>query len=269
MTQSVEFVDPAPFSIEDEKFDLIYPAKIRKLSSIFWTPVAVAAEAAKWLVTAPGLRVLDIGCGPGKFCLVAAALTDGTFTGVEQRKTLVDIAQQAATELGLLTADETVNADPNEKTLVPSLSSHPRQPTDPRVAPTSSSSSRIEFIHGNILDIDFADFAAFYLFNPFEENMFQGNKIDRTVPLSPELFKKYTRHVSVKLGTRPIGTRVATYMGYANDIPSCYSCEATHFDDDLKLWIKQREYDPDLENFKVSRSYHGSAGRAPMRDRGF
>ena len=99
--------------------------------------------------------------------------------------------------------------------------------------------------------------------------MFQGNKIDRAVPLSPELFKKYTRHVSVQLGARPIGTRVTTYMGYANDIPSCYSCEATHFDDDLKLWIKQREYDPDLENFKVSRSYHGSAGWAPMRDRGF
>ena len=65
------------FSIEDEKFDLIYPPKIRKLSSIFWTPVAVAAKAAKWLVTVQGMRVVDIGCGPGKFCLVAASLTDG------------------------------------------------------------------------------------------------------------------------------------------------------------------------------------------------
>ena len=269
MTQPVEFEDPAPFSIEDEKFDLIYPAKIRNLSSIFWTPVAVAAEAAKWLVTAPGVRVLDIGCGPGKFCLVAASLTDGNFTGVEQRKTLVDVAQLAATELGLLNADETVNADPNEKTLAPGVSAHPSHPRDPRLVPRSSSSSRVEFIHGNILEIDFADFDAFYLFNPFEENMFQGNKIDRAVPLSPELFKKYTRHVSAQLGARPMGTRVATYMGYANDIPSCYSCEATHFDNDLKLWIKQREYDPDLENFKVSRSYHGSAGRGPMRDRGF
>jgi hypothetical protein len=53
-------------------------------------------------------------------------------------------------------------------------------------------------------------------------------------------------------------------MGYANDIPSCYSCVSTHFGDDLKLWTKEREYDPDLENFKVSRGYHGSSGwRAP------
>ena len=70
-----------PTSVEDEKFDLIYPPQIRELSSLHWTPVAVAAEAAKLLVTAPGTRVLDIGCGPGKFCLVGASLTDGRFTG--------------------------------------------------------------------------------------------------------------------------------------------------------------------------------------------
>ena len=228
MTPPVEFEDSTPFSIEDEKFDLIYPARIRKLSPIFWTPVAVAAEAAKWLATATGLRVLDIGCGPGKFCLLAASLTNGRFTGVEQRSDLVAAARQAASNLQL---------------------------------------AGIEFIHGNVLEVDFADYNAFYLFNPFEENMFQGNKIDRAVPLSPELFKKYTSHVSAQLGVRPIGTRVATYLGYADDIPSCYTCESTRFGDDLKLWIKQREYDPDLESFKASRSYHGSAGWEPPRGR--
>jgi SAM-dependent methyltransferase len=226
VTEPVEFEDSVPFSIEDEKFDLIYPARIRKLSPVFWTPVAVAAEAAKWLVPAPGVRVLDLGSGPGKFCLVAAALSEGHFTGVEMRSDLVTIARQAATDLKL---------------------------------------SEIDFIHGNLLEIDFGGYDAFYLFNPFEENMFQGNRIDRAVPLSPELFRKYTRHVSTELGARPIGTRVATYMGYANDIPSCYSCEATQFGDDLKLWIKQREYDPDLESFKVSRSYHGATGWRPPR----
>lgn len=221
VTEPVEFEDPVPFSIEDEKFDLIYPARIRKLSSVFWTPLAVAAGAAKWLAPTPGRRVLDVGCGPGKFCLVAASLTDGEFTGIEQRGDLITAARQAAIALG---------------------------------------SPLVEFIHGNILEVDFAEYEAFYLFNPFEENMFQGNKIDREVPLSPELFKKYTCHVSAQLGARPVGTRVATYMGYANDIPSCYSCESTQFGDDLKLWTKEREYDPDLESFKVSRSYHGSAG---------
>jgi SAM-dependent methyltransferase len=220
--------DPEGFSIEDEKFDLIYPAQIRTLSSIFWTPVAVAAAAAKLLVTAPGLRVLDIGCGPGKFCLVASSLTDGRFTGVEQRGELVAAARQAATDLHL---------------------------------------SDIEFLHGNVMDVAFAEYDAFYLFNPFEENMHCGYKVDRAIPLSPALFKTYTTHVSTQLGAKPLGTRVVTYMGYADDIPSCYDCESTLFSDDLKLWIKEREYDADIERLglRVSRSHRGSHGWQPPR----
>jgi SAM-dependent methyltransferase len=218
-----EFDNPVPFSIEDEKFDLIYPRQIRELSSLHWTPVAVAAEAARLLVTASGLRVLDIGCGPGKFCLVAASRTDGRFTGVEQRSDLVAAARQAAIDLRV---------------------------------------SNIEFIHGNALDVDFADYDAFYLFNPFEENMHYGHKIDSAVRLSPGLFKRYTSHVAAQLGARPIGTRVVTYAGYADDIPGCYYCESTLFGDDLKLWIKQRDYDPTIEglNLQVSRSHRGSGG---------
>jgi SAM-dependent methyltransferase len=211
------------FSIEDEKFDLIYPRQIRELSSTFWTPVAVAAEVAKMLATTPGTRVLDIGCGAGKFCLVAASLADGRFTGIEQRGELVATARQAANDLGI---------------------------------------TNVEFIHGNVLDVAFAGHDAFYLFNPFEENLFDGHKIDRAMRLSPELFKRCTSHVSAQLGARPIGTRVVTYMGYADDIPACYKCEEALFGDDLKLWIKQREYEPDIERLglTVSRSHRGSNG---------
>ena len=224
MTQGVEtFEDPIPFSIEDEKFDLIYPRQIRELSPLHWTPVAVAVEAAKLLVTVSGLRVLDIGCGPGKFCLVAASLTDGQFTGVEQRSDLVAAARQAASHLAL---------------------------------------TEVEFIHGNVMDVTFADYDAFYLFNPFEENMHYGHKIDSAIHLSPALFKRYTSHVAAQLGARPIGTRVVTYAGYAEDIPACYYCELALFGDDLKLWIKQREYEPDIERLglNVSRSYRGVRG---------
>jgi SAM-dependent methyltransferase len=224
-----EFDDPVPFSIEDEKFDLIYPRHVGELSSTFWTPVAVAAEAAKLLVTDRVCRVLDIGCGPGKFCLVGASLTGGRFTGVEQRSDLVAAARQAATNLGL---------------------------------------SNVEFIHGNVIDVAFADYDAFYLFNPFEENMLCGHKIDRAVPLAPGLFKRYTSHVAAQLGARPVGTRVVTYAGYADDIPACYYCESARFGDDLKLWIKQREYEPDIESLGlgVSRSYRGTIGWAPPRN---
>jgi SAM-dependent methyltransferase len=217
-------------SIEDEKFDQIYPERIRKLSPLQWTPVRVAAEAAKLLVTQPGTRVLDIGCGPGKFCLVAAALSDGHFTGVEQRADLAAAAREAAAALRL---------------------------------------SNVEIVQDNITNIAFADYDAFYLFNPFEENMFRGYKIDSAVPLSPELFQKYTRHVADELGKRPIGTRVVTHSGYADEIPSCYDCETALFQDDLKLWVKRREHDSALEHLclGVSRSHRSAAGWTEPRRR--
>jgi SAM-dependent methyltransferase len=224
--------DPEPFSIEDEKFDQIYPAKIRRLSSLHWTPVAVAAEAAQMLETTPGMRVLDVGCGPGKFCLVAASLVDACFIGIEQRSELVTAAREAASSLRL---------------------------------------DNVEFRHANVMDVAFEEYEAFYVFNPFEENMFQGYKIDASVPLSPTLFKRYTSHVAAQLGAKPIGTHVVTYAGYGDEIPSCYGCESALFDNDLKLWVKHREYDADIEklNLGVSRSYRGCAGWAgPRRAQG-
>jgi hypothetical protein len=81
------------------------------------------------------------------------------------------------------------------------------------------------------------------------------------------LFKTYTSHVAAQLGARPIGTRVVTYAGYADDIPACYYCETALFGDDLKLWIKHREHEPDIERLglNVSRSYRGTIGWAPPR----
>ena len=218
---------PEPFSIEDEKFDQIYPPEVRRLSSLFWTPIAVAAEAARLLEIDGATRVLDVGCGAGKFCIVAAMLTEGRFTGVEQRSALIEAARSAATVRGV---------------------------------------HDIEFIHANITDVPFADYDAFYIFNPFEEHL-HGDEIDKAVALSPQLFKRYTSYVADQLGKRPLGTRVVTYMGYADDIPACYDCEATVFGDDLKLWIKRREYDSQLEalGLRARRSYRGSQGWAPPR----
>ena len=218
---------PESFSIEDEKFDLTYPTQIRQLSALFWTPVAIAAEAARLLVTKAGTRVLDVGCGAGKFCLIAATVTDGQFTGVEQRAELVAAARDAAAQLA---------------------------------------ADGVEFLHANVTDVAFAHYDAFYIFNPFEEHL-HGYKIDKAVALSRALFKRYTSYVSDQLGQQALGTRVVTYMGYADDIPGCYDCEATFFGDDLKLWIKNREYDADAERLRLrpSRSYRGSHGWAPPR----
>ncbi|MGH8093611.1 MAG: methyltransferase domain-containing protein [Chthoniobacterales bacterium] len=225
-----DFTEQESWSSEDEKFDQIYAAKIRKLSPFQWTPVRVAAEAAKLLVTAPGTRVLDIGCGPGKFCLVGASLTDGHFVGIEQRADLAAAARVAASALRL---------------------------------------TNVEIVQGNVTNFAFANYDAFYLFNPFEENMDRGYRIDSAVPLSPMLFKKYNNHVAAQLGSMPIGTRVVTYAGYADEIPACYDCASTLFQDELKLWIKQGAFDPAIEALGLgpSRSYRGPSGWAPPRAR--
>lgn len=215
----------------DESLDRLFPPRIRRHSALHWTPVKVAAEAAKLLVQNPGARVLDIGCGCGKFCLVGARETDGHFTGIEQRRELVAAARRAALRLGL---------------------------------------TNVAFLRGNVLDFSFEPYQAFYLYNPFEENFSAGHRIDATVPLSLTLFKKYARHVAAELGQKPLGTRIVTYAGYADEVPSCYECESTACDDDLKLWIKRREYDPVLERLALthSRSYRGSAGWEPPRQLG-
>ncbi len=60
----------------------------------------------------------------------------------------------------------------------------------------------------------------------------------------------------------PIGTRLVTYLGYADEVPSCYACELAAFRDDLKLRVKTGEPDFALERLGLcaSRSYRGSMG---------
>jgi tRNA G46 methylase TrmB len=90
---------------EDEQFDLIYPPKIRGLSRVHWTPVEIARKAAAFLVRELGTRVLDVGCGSGKFCIVGALTTEGHFTGIEQRKHLCELARLKIEQVGIPNAE--------------------------------------------------------------------------------------------------------------------------------------------------------------------
>lgn len=188
-----------PHAQKDNEFDVIYPLSIREQSAFHWSPVNVCRLAAKLLVQKPGARVLDIGCGPGKFCMIGAATTQGRFTGVEQRGRLVRTARDLVLRHSL---------------------------------------KNVEIIHGNITGIDFTAYDAFYLFNPFEENVFPSLRIDFEVEIAPKLYAEYTEHVQKELTKLPAGTRVITYCGDASEIPAGYDCEKTAFDDKLKLWVK-------------------------------
>ncbi|HSI64875.1 MAG TPA: class I SAM-dependent methyltransferase [Candidatus Saccharimonadia bacterium] len=185
----------------DEEFDRVFPERVRSLSPCHWTPVEAGRQAAQWLVTEPGTRVLDVGCGPGKFCAIGAATTLGHFTGVEQRGHLCRAGRSMLGKYGI---------------------------------------PRVDIIQANVTDVAFQEFDAFYIFNPFEENVFESLRIDEGVDLNATFYFQYTSYVRGELSRLPEGTRVVTFWGDCEEIPSCYDCEETACGGRLRLWIKRR-----------------------------
>jgi Methyltransferase domain len=185
--------------VTDAEFDEIYPQQIRPLSKRHFTPVAVAKMAAAYLADTPNAKILDIGSGVGKFCMIGAACTEGAFTGVEQRENLHLLSNSLAKQYEL---------------------------------------SNIDFIHGNILDVNFKEFDAFYFFNAFFENILVDDSIDDKVELDKGLFFMYSLYVRRELSKMPIGTKLATYYAYSEEIPLNYSVVSTELEGRFKLWEK-------------------------------
>jgi hypothetical protein len=189
--------------LRDQEFDAIYPAPIRAVSNLYWTPVAVAREAALWLAQAGCERVLDVGAGVGKFCLVGAAVAPNTtFIGIEHRSHLVAVAQAAARHCGL---------------------------------------RNLLMLQGEMSVAPWRDCNGFYFFNPFDENNFaEGAQLDDTVELTT---KRYIRDVAFAerclAAARP-GTRVVTYHGFGGAMPVEYILEheQPHGMDYLRYWVK-------------------------------
>lgn len=188
-------------AISDGVFDLVYPRAIRMVSSIFWTPVSVALRAAELLVVDCGTRVLDVGSGVGKFCVVGALATGASFTGIEQRGHLVDTAREAAKRLG----------------------------------------ARATFIHGRLTNDSLQDIDALYFFNPFAENAFPPeDHLDHTVELSLDRALFDVELAERLLAGAKVGTRVVTYHGFGGDMPPTYTLQLTEKirTDRLELWVK-------------------------------
>jgi predicted RNA methylase len=170
--------------VSDEEFDAVYTPDIRSLSFLHWSPVAVAMRAAQMLTEMGATRILDVGAGAGKFCIIGSLSSPIHFTGAEQRRNLVEVARTAALRLG---------------------------------------ADRTRFVHANIVDFDWDPFNGFYLYNPFQEQVEHDlHPIDQTLTRSSELHRTYVASTIAKLIRAPIGTAVVTYSGFGGVMPPQY-----------------------------------------------
>lgn len=192
-------------TIDDRTFDRIYAYPWRRASGRFWTPVSVALEAAAWLTEAGARRILDVGSGVGKLCIVGALSTSASFTGIEHRPRLVQAARVAARRLG---------AD-----------------------------GLVRFVEGELETVDLGAFDGLYLYNPFGENLSDPEDwLDGTVEIGADRFHRDALTIERALDAFPVGGRMVTFHGFGGAIPDSYDLERAEARAGgvLRLWVKRR-----------------------------
>ena len=185
--------------ITDEEFDSLYPEYLRELSSRHFSQYNTTMMAAQLLADRSDRKILDIGSGVGKFCLIASQVTNAQYTGIEVREDLVQISQNLAQHL------------------------IQNQPV---------------FVHGCFTELDFSKFDAFYFFNSFEEYINPDCTLDAFLKKSDVTFHLLRKKLIEKLKDAPLEARVVTYYIKTEHLPDCYKLISTHEDDHLKLWVK-------------------------------
>lgn len=174
---------------------------IQKLAAQHWTPVVTARKAARFLANRDHVKILDIGSGVGKFCLVGAHYSPhAMFYGVEQRRHLVNCAELGKLKLGL---------------------------------------NNVSFLHQNLTELDFRDYDHFYFFNSFYENLPAIDKIDNSLVYSTELFHFYSKFLYKQLSKMPSGTRLVTLQSLGHEIPPGYHIQWSDPATLLQFWEKK------------------------------
>lgn len=152
--------------------------------------------------------MLDVGAGPGKFCMVAAnEVRHSTFVGIELRPYLVRTAKRLAARHSI---------------------------------------ENVQFLVGDALDLDWSRFDAFYFYNPFAEHLHQpAFALDQTIEADPAKFVRYMIGVRQRLLVAKPGARVVTYHGFGARVPYGYELveKCVAGSGQLELWIKTRAID--------------------------
>ena len=183
----------------DSSFDQIFQEKYTKISKIHWTPIKIAKIATEWLAKSEDTKILDIGSGVGKFCIVGSMVSDAHFFGIEKRRNLVNETNRLKNKLKL---------------------------------------KKINIINENVLNINFKDYDAFYYFNPFCEQIAEYDFIDDKIKKSKLKYESYENHVFNQLEKSKIGARLVTYFSEPFTPPPSFRIKEMMFDGELVFWEK-------------------------------
>ncbi|MFA6275236.1 MAG: methyltransferase domain-containing protein [Pedobacter sp.] len=190
---------PMDYYDSDQVFDSYFPDQAQRVSEIHWTPLAMAKEAASFLSAVPGSKILDIGSGIGKFCIAGGHFfPDSEFHGVEQRMDLVEVAIRA-----------------KRRSMV----------------------DNVHFMHANFTQLSLNGYEGIYFYNSFAENLSSLSRIDEAIEYSYSLYEYYSNFLYNKLSKVAKGTRLATYYGDENDVPTNFELVGQHPQKPLKMWI--------------------------------
>ena len=186
-------------AVFDEEFDTIFPEDVREHSNRHFTSVFIAQQAAAFLTEKGAKTILDIGSGTGKFCLVASAISNANFTGVEHRTYHVEIGNDCAKRFGL---------------------------------------HNCEFIADDILNIDFSNYNAFYIFNPFLESKDPTAQMDKALKEGLKEYETYSAYVYKQFDSLSVGTRIASYWTSKTQFPPSFELVKSAFGETLTFWRK-------------------------------
>jgi predicted RNA methylase len=187
----------------DESFDAFLPDDLRRVSARYWTPLLVAMRLARWLAPLGARHIVDIGSGAGKLCVAAALSGNARFTGIEHRERLVHAATTLAATFGV--------------------------------------SDRVRFVHGAVAEETPPPADAYYLFNPFGENLYDDDEhLDEDVELSKSRYARDVGAADQLLEGARVGTILVTYNGYGGTVPVSYREIRLnrHLPEVLRMWQK-------------------------------
>jgi predicted RNA methylase len=183
--------------VTDTELDRVFPDELRERSAIHWTPIEVALRVAELL--APARKILDVGAGVGKLCVIGAAVSRAEWWGVEQDVQQVVAARHAAWALDV---DATTR-----------------------------------FVHGDGTQLSWDDFDGIYFYNPFTTLMLSqaASAFVRYATIQRTLRRVEQRLAALRPGTRVVtyhGFGGKLPAGYARVAREPFGGDA------VELWLR-------------------------------